>query len=343
MRLLLITQTIDEDDGVLGFMHGWISTFVSTYDSIVAVCLQQGTIHLPKNVQVVSLGKESHASRISMLVRFFRAVWLTRNKCDAVFVHMNVEYVLLAGWFWKLRGKKVSLWYNHKQGGLKLWLARPFLDTIFYTSSQAYTVRFSNAVRMPVGIDTRVFKCCTKLQAQKKSIVYIGRIAPVKHLEIFINAVKELVNRGAAISAHIYGDALERDKKYYEELRQSSVELESRGAITFHSQVPNIKSPAVYNSHDIVVNMTPDGSFDKVIIEGMACERLVLVSNTVLKDVLPAECIFLQNDANDMANKLQKLLELPSEQAAVLGAEFRSYVVEHESLDALIKKIHRYI
>lgn len=35
MRLLIITQKIDDDDAMLGFMHSWVTEFKGRVDSFV--------------------------------------------------------------------------------------------------------------------------------------------------------------------------------------------------------------------------------------------------------------------------------------------------------------------
>ena len=78
---------------------------------------------MPANVSVYSLGKEGGVSRIAYVLNFYRYIWKLRNDYDAVFVHMNQEYVLLGWKFWWLLGKRVVLWRNHKKGSVFTRLA----------------------------------------------------------------------------------------------------------------------------------------------------------------------------------------------------------------------------
>ena len=58
MRLLIVTQKIDEQDAVLGFMHGWVAEFARQAESVSVICLEKGEVNLPENARVFSLGKE---------------------------------------------------------------------------------------------------------------------------------------------------------------------------------------------------------------------------------------------------------------------------------------------
>ena len=58
MKLLIITQKVDINDDLLGFFHGWIAEFVRQCEQVTVICLQKGEYDLPRNVRVLSLGKE---------------------------------------------------------------------------------------------------------------------------------------------------------------------------------------------------------------------------------------------------------------------------------------------
>ena len=110
MKLLIITQKVDRDDPILGFFHRWIEEFAKHCENIIVICLEKGEYNLPKNVQVLSLGKEERESRLAYIKRFYSYIWHKRKEYDSVFVHMNQEYVLLGGFFWKAMRKRVILW-----------------------------------------------------------------------------------------------------------------------------------------------------------------------------------------------------------------------------------------
>src|SRR3989344_6843889 len=107
MRLLIVTQAVDLDDSVLGFFHGWIEEFSKHAEQVKVVCLKEGKHNLPSNVEVFSLGKESASGsrflkRIRYIVCFIRYIVKNRSEYDTVFVHMNPEYVVLGGIFWRM-------------------------------------------------------------------------------------------------------------------------------------------------------------------------------------------------------------------------------------------------
>src|SRR5665213_2769000 len=157
MRLLICTQAVDLDDPVLGFFHRWLEEISKHSETVHVICLKEGRHDLPKNVFVHSLGKESGRSRIKYLTRFFRYIREFRSEYDAVFVHMNAEYVVLGGLLWRLWGKRIGLWRNHKQKSFFTSIAVRLSEFVCYTSPEAFVARFKNSVQMPIGIDTIFF------------------------------------------------------------------------------------------------------------------------------------------------------------------------------------------
>jgi hypothetical protein len=116
MRLLLITQKVDRSDPVLGFFHRWIEKFSKYYESITVICLYKGEYNLPNNVRVLSLGKENGKSKIEYIINFYKYIYQEKDNYDKVFVHMNQEYILLAGIVWKIMKKDIFMWRNHNIG-----------------------------------------------------------------------------------------------------------------------------------------------------------------------------------------------------------------------------------
>ena len=185
MRLLIVTQKVDKDDPVLGFFCGWIQAFAKKVDNIHVIALEVGEYDMPSNVSVHSLGKKKGSitgilDRIKYAINFYKIIFRLRKEYDIVFVHMNQEYVLLAGLLWKIFGKKIMLWRNHAKGSFLTSIAVFWCNKVFCTSPSSYTARFKKTKIMPVGINTDFFKPDVSIRKIPRSILFLGRIAPVK-------------------------------------------------------------------------------------------------------------------------------------------------------------------
>ncbi len=335
MRILVITQKIDKNDKVLGFFHGWLKELSQKFESVEVICLEKGEFDLPKNTTVYSLGKEIGVSKLGFLKNLYRYLFLIRGSYDRVFVHMNEEYLLLAGLYWKSVGIPVYLWRNHPKGSLKTRIAVMLSKKVFCTSRSSFTARFKKTLVMPAGIDTKTFRPVEGIVRGKYSVCMVGRISPIKQIDLALKAIKILVSKGIQVSLSIIGPVLDKDQEYFESLKKYIKENNLSNIVSWKDAVSIDNLPEVYSSFEICLNLTPSGSFDKTIVEASSCGAVPLVSNSSLKGFLPDLCI-TGNLPEEIAESLQKLLE-PKEQVKI--QDKLKHFVESQSLSELVKKL----
>ncbi len=333
MKLLIVTQKVDKNDDILGFFHRWLLEFAKHYEFITVIALQVGEYDLPENVKVLSLGKEKGGSKISYIFNFYKYIWNERKNYDVVFVHMNQEYVLLGWKFWKLWGKKIYLWRNHAKGNFLTRLAVLFSNKVFCASEQSFTARFKKTKIMPVGIDTNFFKPDSSVQKKPNSILFLGRIDPVKNVDIFVEALRELKDSGVEFSATIAGSSSDKYKDYEKIIRDKMVEYSLSDEVWFTGAINQEDALKLYREHELYVNLTPSGSMDKTIFEAMASNVTPLVYNTGLKESLGQELILTKLNTDYIADKLNQVLRNKKDK------NFRDLIVEEHSLKKLIDNL----
>lgn len=340
MKLLILCQKVNKNDPVLGFFHRWIAEFAKHFETITVVCLEMGEHSLPANVKVLSLGKEERQSRLQYIIHFFWYITHERKNYDAVFVHMNQEYLLLGGWLWRLWGKKLVMWRNHHAGTWLTDIAAFFCQKIFCTSKYSFTAKYKKTQLMPLGVDTEVFKPLSGVKRIPRSVLFIARIAPVKKPDMLIDAIKILKERNVACTASIYGDALEIDEPFHEFLKTKVADLGLGDSITFHEGIPNTETPAVYSSHDICVNLSTSGMYDKTIPEAMACECLSMSSNRNLEGLVDPALLFVEADVEDLAGKLEAVLTMDAQKQDKIRKDNLQFVRSKHSLASLGQGIY---
>src|SRR3989344_3699221 len=337
IRLLICTQAVDIDDPLFSFFHRWIEEFSKHCEKISVVCLKKGRHSLPANVSVYSLGKEHGASRIKYLLNFYRYIWKLRHDYDSVFVHMNQEYILLGRKFWWLWGKCVVLWRNHKKGSILTRLAGLYSHTVCYTSESAYVASFKNAVRMPIGIDTDLFKPDTS--SDSRAVLFLGRLDPVKNVEVFVEALERLSDDGIEFTADIYGDPTHGNEEYAHDVRSKVMASALNGHVRMHAGVTHSHTPDIYRSHALYVNLTQSGSFDKTIGEAMASGLIVVVANEALRGVIADEFIAEADSVESVRCALQVALTLSEKRRSEIAKKSRVYILNEHSLPLLVQKL----
>src|SRR3989338_452188 len=154
MKLLICTQTVDTGDSDLGFFVRWIEEFAKHCEKVTVICLREGKHSLPANVRVYSLTSKNKFPRAFQLIRSAVAL---RKEYTSVFVHMNPEYIVVAGMLWRLMNKRIVLWYTHKSVNLKLRVAAFLTDVIFTASKESFRLKSKKVRVMGHGIDTDFF------------------------------------------------------------------------------------------------------------------------------------------------------------------------------------------
>jgi glycosyltransferase involved in cell wall biosynthesis len=337
MRLLIATQAADAHDPALSFFLPWITSLAPHFDHIHVICLKQGEHPLPSNVTVHSLGKEEGQSRVKYVFRFYRYLFSLRKEYDAVFVHMNSEYMALGGIFWRLMGKRTVLWRNHVLRGFSTWLGAHIAHTVLYTSPSSYTARFKNGVRMPIGIDTNRFMPAASVE--KNSILFLGRLDEIKHPDVFVKALELLKERGVSFKADIVGEPTDPASGYAHMVRNRAATLALEGDLAMHPAVSNTETPALYASHAIYVNLTPSGSFDKTIGEAASSGAIVVAANNVVRDLIPKEMLVNPVVPESVATGIEYALKMKPAERAALSAKLREWVIREHSLALLTERL----
>lgn len=350
MKLLFITQKVDKNDDVLGVYHRWIEELAKKAETVRVICLYKGRAELPANVSVHSLGKELPGhNRLRYIINFFRLVWGLRKEYDTVFVHMNPEYVILAGWLWRILGRRVVFWYAHYLSNLKLRIATIFPNLIVTSTRRAFPLSSRKLAVLQQGIDTDLFSPLprpVKAGAALK-ILFLGRIAPVKNLDVLVRALQLVRQKSDAglsvIGAPTSGKPIEAE--YFREVQELVGELGMSGFVDFQKPVPNFLTPEIYRKHDLFVNLTLTGSFDKSTLEAMASGTPVLVSNLAFQEILPSDLLsslmFVEGDHRDLAEKIVKFITLPPIEREKIGLRLRDIIVEKHGLSGLADRLYR--
>jgi glycosyltransferase involved in cell wall biosynthesis len=339
MKLLVFTQKVDMKDPVLGFFHSWLLRLSKEAETLSVICLEKGEYDLPNNVSVYSLGKEIGAKKLLYIRNTFKYLRLINGSYDKVFVHMNEEYVLLCGLYWKLKNIPVYLWRNHPNGTFKTFVSVLLSKKVFCTSTESYTARFKKTKIMPAGIDIGLFREVPGVVREKYSIAMVGRISPIKNNHLAIEALSVLIKNGVQASLNFIGPVSNIDQAYFDSLKKYSETIGLKQAVRFIPAVMQTNLPEVYSRYEVILNLTKEGSFDKTIVEAASCRAFPLVSSPSFRNLLPGVCITDPVPEN-IAFSIKQLLD-PTEQIKI-QKDLEKFVLS-QSLNNLMSKISQEI
>lgn len=360
MRLLILTQKVDKNDDVLGFFYFWIKEFAEHCQNIIVIALELGDYkELPKNVKVLSLGKENKNfklfKKLKYIFRFYKYIWQERKSYDSVFVHMNPEYVVLGGLFWRVLSKKVGLWYTHKAVNLKLRLAEILAHIIFTASRESFCLTskkvkvLGHGIKVSEFVRPKINSQKPEIQREEFKIITIGRISPIKDYETLIKAIefldKEFKRDDKRLLVEIIGRPItEKDNRYFLELQNIVKQKGLEKIIEFKGAVPNKEIVSYLSQADLFAHMSRTGSLDKAVLEAMAVGLPIISSNkAVINDVLDKELKdklgYPEGNAKVMSERIKEIISLSLEEREKLGGKLRDIVKRDHSLEKLARNI----
>jgi glycosyltransferase involved in cell wall biosynthesis len=339
MRLLIFMQTVDREDSALGRFHNWIIELAKRFEHVTIFALRTGAYDLPENVTVVPLRPWGYRARFRTARRAMYLTWSHRREYDAVLVHMNQEYLLVAGWLFRLLGKRVYMWRNHYAGNILTDIAALFCDKIFYTSKSSYTAKYKKARQMPVGVDVGSCHLDEPVERKPHSVLFLGRFDPSKRPDLVVEALGKIAKRGISFTATFVGGPSDPDSPFPTAVAARAKELGVADQITFAGPVPNTDTYRYYRSHAIYVNCGRSGMLDKSLFKSIACGCLSLFSSADLTEIVGSEFAYHDGDADDLAAHLVTVLAFSEEERAASVRVLQSKTVDAHALPVLARRL----
>lgn len=346
MRLIFITQVLDRQDAILGFVPRWVDAFAARVEAVRVIALSIGDVSgLPANVDVRVVGRKGTFWRYLRYRSFLREA-LVHQGFDTVLAHMIPRYSTVAASPARRAGARHFLWYTHGAVDERLRRAERVVEAIFTASEESMRLETPKKVVTGHGVDLEHFDSRGVRPLGRPRILSVGRMTPSKDPLTLIEALALLRAEGRDVELEIVGGGLAAgDDEYRDSVVRRIEALGMTADVRLQDAVPYPRIPNHYRAASIVVNSSFTGSVDKVVLEAMACERAVISCNDSFPRVIRslgerAQLLtFPPRDAAALAQRLRPLLDMTADDRAALGRELREIVAREHEVDALIQRL----
>jgi len=339
MRLLILTEKVNELDPSLGFFHAWLEHLAERCERIDVVCTQQGEHHLPGNVFIHTIPGGS--SRAGFVFGLYRILLRLRGQYDAVFIHRTLDYVVFAGWWWRLIGKRMVLWYEYRNVTISLRINVFFVHSIATSAKEALGISSKKVRVIGHAIDTGYFSPNALPAHAGLRLLCVGRVAPPKRIEMIIDTLAIMRERGIDAQLTIVGAPISAvDHEYAQKLLGLIAKYSLESQVYIVNSAPYKDLAAYYRGSDFYVNLMLAGGLDKAAMESMACGTPAIVANSAFSELLGAiapRLIVTEENTQDLAHRIMEISH--ADDLAGIRRTVRERVIDAANLSSFTNRL----
>jgi len=188
------------------------------------------------------------------------------------------------------------------------------------------------------GVNVDRYKAMEVEKNERPTVVMVARIDPLKDIETFIYSADLVRKEIKNVLFKLYGPVVNQD--YYEKCKKLVKELELENNFRFEGKT---SSPELaYNEADVVMLTSISEAFPFVVLEAMACEKVVVSSDVGgTKEVLEGYGYVIKpKDYNEFAKKTKYILKNP-QIAKEMGKDARERVLIGFTIEDMIANYER--
>lgn len=346
MRLVFVTQVLDADDAILGFVTRWVEGLARATGRVRVLALEVGRAEgLGANVDVREIGRRGHLARW-LRYRSYLTEAFDRDGFDTLLTHMVPRYSSVAAGLARRRAVGHFLWYTHKGVDARLRRAVGVVDKVFTASDESMRVATPKKVVTGHGIDLEHFDASGAAPERPPRLLGVGRLTESKDVLTTVEGLARLVAAGHDVSLDWVGGVRgPGDREYLARVQHRVRELDLRDRVRLQGERPYPEVPADYRRATLLVSTSRTGSVDKVVLEAMACGRPVVTCNESFPPILAelgddaADLVFPPGDAAALAQRVAALLGRDQASRDALGARLRALVRRDHEVDALMRRL----
>lgn len=241
---------------------------------------------------------------------------------------------------------------------------RPWMDrypmvrrrAVWAARQAAFHIAISNAARetivhftgdlpglqvIPDGVDTSVFTLAPDdSRPLPDQILFVGVIRPVKGVDVLLNAMRLLIDRGRRLRLILVGESFYASyRREYERLRQMADELGLAGQVEFAGRKPLPELVRYMQQSALLVLPSRQESLGMVLVEALACGTPVVATRCGgPEDIVVGDVGVLVPPENPeaLASGIERVLD---RRAGYDPAVLRAYAVNKFGLESVAGRV----
>jgi glycosyltransferase involved in cell wall biosynthesis len=333
-RVVFITQQVDPGHPALAATVPKIRALAELVDEIVVLADGAAPDVLPANCRVRTFRSSTKAGRG---VRFGTALAgeLRGLRGGAVVAHMCPIYAVLAAPLVRPLRVPLVLWFTHWKASRLLEAAERVSTAVVSVDARSFPLASTKLRAIGHGIDLAELPC-TPQTGSGTRLLALGRYSRAKGLDVMLRALALVED--ATLDVH--GPALSDDERAHRaELVSLVEELDLGARVTLGEAVSRSDVPALFASHDALVNNMRAGAPDKVVYEAGASCLPVLASNPVFDAFLDGPQRFSRESPDELAAAIRTFAGLDAAARDDMGHRLRARVQAGHSVDSWARGI----
>ena len=281
-NLLYLNLAVDDEDVSLGFANTWIKQFSNKFESVDIITLSKSNenIGTNKKVNIYGLLKGDNTSRISKFLKIRKTIkeLTSTTSYDLCFSHMS-PLLLLMTKFYGLKKFPTILWYTHPKPKefskrIVLIMSLFFCNKVVTASNSSFPYKSNKLNVVGHAIDYEQFLNKRKKVLNKEFLI-LSRISKSKNLEVAIDGF--LKSKFSNHNISIVGDAVSKEDVEYRNKLSKKYELNKN--VIFLGKIPHKDLPSLMNKYSFHINATPEGFYDKSVLEAISGGLFSLYAN----------------------------------------------------------------
>jgi glycosyltransferase involved in cell wall biosynthesis len=318
---------MDSDDPILSHSVDWVAEFAKEFELVFVYTTHRGRFEVPKNVIVIEIGGGDFGARLLGLVRLIRSLSTISKYRDkiAVFHHMTTKPLAIIGMAIKLMKVKQYLWFSHSCSDIYLKVGAKYSDLIFTPTSNTFPLDIPGKKLVPIGhgvnlqnreitkLEDSLFPTLLSGNRRKFKIVVLGRISPIKNIEVLIEFLTSRTHELKSFEVSLIGPIFDYDywRKINVKAYTGSLQL------TYAGTLKGAELGAELSSANFIFNGMLKSIDKSAIIAGInGC--FLISQNSELMETFYEEILsdpFQILHQKDLSEQLEVLLNLPDYEA----------------------------